>query len=340
MNGIGAGGILPVKPYLMDEHGGVRLFKGKRMDWFLDRARPAVESALVEDIEGGDVTTLATIPAGKQARGRFLAKAAGVVAGLDVAGLTYLMLAESQANGDLAEPELSVGKGDGSTHLSAAGNRQPVSFRPCVGDGAEVAAGTEVAWASGCARTLLTAERVALNFLQRMSGIATLTRRYVEAARGTGAVILDTRKTAPGLRLFDKRAVALGGGSNHRFGLFDMALVKDNHITAAGGIAPAVEGIRSRYQDIAIEVEVADFAQLKEALTLDVDRILLDNMVPDQIRKAVRIAAGRTPLEASGGVVLENVAEVAATGVDFISVGALTHSAPALDISFDLEMAA
>ncbi len=308
------------------------------MDRFLDHARPAVQAALAEDIDGGDVTTLATIPAGKQARGRFLVKAAGVVAGLDVAGLTYALLAESQAAGDSSGPVLSDGERGGPAHATAAGNRHPVSFRPCVEDGAEVEAGTEIAWASGCARTLLTAERVALNFVQRMSGIATLTRRYVEAARGTGAVILDTRKTAPGLRLFDKRAVALGGGSNHRFGLFDMALVKDNHIAAAGGIAPAVEGIRSRYKGMAIEVEVADFAQLDEALTLDVDRILLDNMVPDQIREAVRIAAGRTPLEASGGVVLENVAAIAATGVNYISVGALTHSAPALDISFDLEM--
>lgn len=308
------------------------------MDRFLDHARPAVQAALAEDIDGGDVTTLATIPAGKQARGRFLVKAAGVVAGLDVAGLTYALLAESQAAGDSSGPVLSDGERGGPAHATAAGNRHPVSFRPCVEDGAEVEAGTEIAWASGCARTLLTAERVALNFVQRMSGIATLTRRYVEAARGTGAVILDTRKTAPGLRLFDKRAVALGGGSNHRFGLSDMALVKDNHIAAAGGIAPAVEGIRSRYKGMAIEVEVADFAQLDEALTLDVDRILLDNMVPDQIRQAVRIAAGRTPLEASGGVVLENVAAIAATGVNYISVGALTHSAPALDISFDLEM--
>ncbi len=308
------------------------------MDRFLDHARPAVQAALAEDIDGGDVTTLATIPAGNQARGRFLVKAAGVVAGLDVAGLTYALLAESQAAGDSSGPVLSDGERGGPAHATAAGNRHPVSFRPCVEDGAEVEAGTEIAWASGCARTLLTAERVALNFVQRMSGIATLTRRYVEAARGTGAVILDTRKTAPGLRLFDKRAVALGGGSNHRFGLFDMALVKDNHIAAAGGIAPAVEGIRSRYKGMAIEVEVADFAQLDEALTLDVDRILLDNMVPDQIREAVRIAAGRTPLEASGGVVLENVAAIAATGVNYISVGALTHSAPALDISFDLEM--
>ena len=193
---------------------------------------------------------------------------------------------------------------------------------------------------AGPAHILLTAERVALNFVQRMSGIATLTRRYVEAAQGTGAVILDTRKTAPGLRLFDKRAVALGGGKNHRFGLFDMALIKDNHIAAAGGITPAVQGIRGRFEGVAIEVEVADLTQLEEALTLDVDRILLDNMTTEQIGEAVTVTGGRTSLEASGGVNLENVAAIAATGVDFISVGALTHSVPALDISFDLEMAA
>ena len=193
---------------------------------------------------------------------------------------------------------------------------------------------------AGPAQILLTAERVALNFVQRMSGIATLTRRYVEAAQGTGAVILDTHKTAPGLRLFDKRAVALGGGKNHRFGLFDMALIKDNHIAAAGGITPAVQGIRGRFEGVAIEVEVADLTQLEEALTLDVDRILLDNMTTEQIGEAVTVTGGRTFLEASGGVNLENVAAIAATGVDFISVGALTHSVPALDISFDLEMAA
>ena len=175
--------------------------------------------------------------------------------------------------------------------------------------------------------------------MQRMSGIATLTRNYVEAAKGSKAVILDTRKTAPGLRVFDKRAVMLGGGMNHRFGLFDMALVKDNHIAAAGGISPAVQNIRGRYGGLEIEVEVANLTQLEEALALDVDRILLDNMSPDQIREAVSITSGRTPLEASGGISLENVAAVAATGVDYISVGALTHSVPALDISFDLEMA-
>ena len=201
-------------------------------------------------------------------------------------------------------------------------------------------AGTFIAHAAGPAQVLLTGERVALNFVQRMSGIATLTRCYVEAAQGTGAVILDTRKTAPGLRLFDKRAVALGGGKNHRFGLFDMALIKDNHIAAAGGITPAVQGIRGRFEGVVIEVEVADLTQLEEALSLDVDRILFDNMTTEKIGEAVTVTGGRTSLEASGGVNLENVAAIAATGVDFISVGALTHSVPALDISFDLEMAA
>lgn len=287
---------------------------------FLRQAKSAVHLALKEDIGGGDVTTLATIPAATRAQGCFLAKSSGIIAGLDVAALTYGLLADWDSlasNGEAGET---------------------VQFCPLVGDGDKVAAGTVIASAAGSARILLTAERVALNFVQRMSGISTLTRSYVEAAEGTKAVILDTRKTAPGLRLFDKRAVALGGGMNHRFGLFDMALVKDNHIAAAGGISPAVQGIRLQYEGIEIEVEVSDLTQMEEALALDVDRILLDNMTPEQIGVAVSITAGRTPLEASGGVSLENVAAIAATGVDYISVGALTHSVPALDISFDLEM--
>ena len=251
-----------------------------------------------------------------------MGKVCRTVAGLDVVELTYGLLA------------------DWDSTPSIGGQGRPFRFCPNVEDGERVAAGSVVASASGPAQLLLTAERVALNFVQRMSGIATLTRRYVEAAQGTKAVILDTRKTAPGLRVFDKRAVMLGGGLNHRFGLFDMALVKDNHIAAAGGITAAVEGIRGRYEGLEIEVEVSDLAQLDEALALDVDRILLDNMTTGQIREAVSITAGQTPLEASGGISLENVAAVAATGVDYISVGALTHSVPALDISFDLEIAA
>ena len=303
------------------------------MDEFIEQARPAVLLALQEDIGDGDVTSLATIPPDQQANGRFLAKASGVIAGLDVVELTYRLLQNEQ----VAQHEIRNTK-----HAMSA-----VRFSPCVEEGARVDAGTVIATADGPAQRLLTAERVALNFLQRMSGIATMTSRYVEAAskactkygiRNTNCppVILDTRKTAPGLRLFDKQAVALGGGQNHRFGLFDMALIKDNHIAAAGGITPAVQRVRGRYNGLPIEVEVADLTQLEEALALDLDRILLDNMTTQQIGEAVRIAAGRTPLEASGGVNLGSVAAIAATGVNSISVGALTHSVPALDISFDL----
>ena len=265
------------------------------MDEFLEQARPAVLFALQEDIGSGDVTTLATIPAATQAKGRFLAKSSGIIAGLEVVALTYGLLEK----GLLAPEQVGPFRQDGDSGArrtktnSVAGHR--VQHFPCVEEGTWVAAGTVVARAAGPAHILLTAERVALNFVQRMSGIATLTRRYVEAAQGTGAVILDTRKTAPGLRLFDKRAVALGGGKNHRFGLFDMALIKDNHIAAAGGITPAVQGIRGRFEGVAIEVEVADLTQLEEALTLDVDRILLDNMTTEQIGEAVTVT-GAAPL--------------------------------------------
>jgi nicotinate-nucleotide pyrophosphorylase (carboxylating) len=188
---------------------------------------------------------------------------------------------------------------------------------------------------------VLSGERVALNFLQRMSGIATLTRRFVEAARGTRAVILDTRKTAPGLRALDKWAVRLGGGQNHRMGLYDMVLIKDNHIAAVGSITEAVARVRAgdpRHRPI--EVEVTTLAELGEALALGVDRIMLDNMSHEQMREAVRITSGRIPLEASGGVRLDTVQAIAATGVDFISAGAITHSISALDISLDLDTAA
>jgi nicotinate-nucleotide pyrophosphorylase (carboxylating) len=275
---------------------------------FLDQARPFVKSALTEDIGDGDVTTLCTIPADMGYQGRFIAKADGVIAGLDVAALAF----------ELLDPQ--------------------VQFTPYVGEGAYVERGAIIATAQGPGRALLSGERVALNFLQRMSGIATLSRRYTEAVQGTQAVILDTRKTVPGLRLFDKHAVALGGAKNHRFGLFDMVLIKDNHIAAAGGITAAVERVRAGDdRRRPIEVEVTNRAQLEEALSLDVDRIMLDNMNLDQMREAVQITAGRVPLEASGNVSLETVAAIAATGVDYISVGALTHSVRALDISFDLE---
>jgi nicotinate-nucleotide pyrophosphorylase (carboxylating) len=269
---------------------------------------PIVRRALEEDVGDGDVTTLCTIAPDAWVTGRLLAKAPGVVAGLEVARAVFRCL-------DVR-----------------------VRLNPRVGDGEAVVAHTIVAEVEGPGRAVLSGERVALNFLQRMSGIATLTRRFVEAVRGTRAVILDTRKTAPGLRALDKWAVRLGGGRNHRMGLHDMALIKDNHIAAVGSITEAVARVRAgdpRHRPI--EVEVTTLAELAEALALGVDRIMLDNMSPEQMREAVRIAAGRIPLEASGGVRLDTAAAIAATGVDFISAGAITHSIAALDISLDLD---
>lgn len=279
------------------------------IDWgsVLAKELPAlIRRALDEDGgERGDVTTLATIPADLQYTGTMLAKASGIVAGLVVAEQSFLQV----------DPG--------------------VTFTPLVADGAQVSPGTQIASVTGPARALLTGERVALNFLQRMSGIATATSRYVAAVAGTRARILDTRKTAPGLRLLDKWAVVLGGGHNHRIGLYDMAMIKDNHIAAAGGITAAVERVRARWGDeLPIEVEVSNLEQLAEALTLNIDQIMLDNMSLEAMAAAVEMTAGRVPLEASGNVSLETVAAIAATGVDYISVGKLTHSVEALDISF------
>jgi nicotinate-nucleotide pyrophosphorylase (carboxylating) len=271
----------------------------------LTQVKPIIQAALAEDIGDGDVTAACTVPVESILKGRFIAKAGGIVAGLEVVRLTFWLLDEQ------------------------------IGFTPTLADGDPVTAGQVVATVSGSGRALLSGERVALNFLQRMAGIATLTRRFVEAVQGTGAIILDTRKTAPGLRLVDKWAVRLGGGQNHRFGLFDMALIKDNHIVAAGSISAAVERVRAgAKRGQPIEVEVKNLTELHEALELSLDRILLDNMGLDVMREAVRLANGRTPLEASGNITLENVAAVAATGVNYISVGALTHSVQALDVSF------
>lgn len=267
-----------------------------------------IANALAEDIGDGDVTTLNTIPADAVLHGVFLAKEAGVVAGLEVVRRVF------QQVDPAVEVEFAVGDGD------------RVEARQVFGE------------VRGPGRALLTGERVALNFLQRMSGIATLTRRYVDAVAGTQAVILDTRKTAPGLRVLDKWAVRLGGGQNHRIGLYDMAMIKDNHIAAVGGIADAVRRVREGDPlGRPIEVEVTTLEQLREALDQPIDRILLDNMSLAQMREAVQIAAGRIPLEASGNVNLDTVAAIAATGVDFISSGALTHSVRALDISLDIQ---
>lgn len=270
-----------------------------------DQLPAIIAQALAEDIGSGDVTSLATIPPDLAHAGELVAKAPGVIAGLAVARQVFQTL------------------------------NPAVEFQPAVEDGERVSGGTHIATVRGPAQALLTGERVALNFLQRMSGIATLTRRYVDAVAGTRATIIDTRKTVPGLRLLDKWAVALGGGGNHRIGLYDMALIKDNHITAAGGIRTAVARVRERWGDnLPIEVEVKNLAELQEALPLGVDQIMLDNMSLDEMRAAVEFVQGAVPLEASGNVSLETVAAVAATGVDFISVGKLTHSVEALDISF------
>ncbi len=270
----------------------------------LTQITPIIKAALAEDIGDGDVTTNCTISPDDRLTGQFIAKASGIIAGLEVVQLTFSLLDEQ------------------------------VEFMPNLADGQAVATGQVIATVSGPGRALLSGERVALNFLQRMSGIATLTHQFVEAVQGTTAVILDTRKTAPGLRPLDKWAVRLGGGQNHRFGLFDMALIKDNHISAAGGISEAVRRVRAGdKQNRAIEVEVKSLAELQETLELEVDRILLDNMSLDEMRQAVALTSGRMPLEASGNVTVDNVATIAATGVDFISTGQLTHSVRALDIS-------
>jgi nicotinate-nucleotide pyrophosphorylase (carboxylating) len=261
--------------------------------------------ALEEDIGPGDVTTNTIVPVGATLRGRIVAKQDGVVAGVEVAKQVMLALSRD------------------------------INFVAEVQEGARVARGTVVANLEGSARALLTGERTALNFLGRMSGIATLTRQFVDAVAGTNAVIIDTRKTAPGLRYTDKLAVRLGGGQNHRTGLFDMVLIKDNHIDFAGSITAAVQRVRTSGTTLEIEVETRSLDNVREALALGVELILLDNMSPTTMREAVAICDGRAKLEASGNVTLDNVLEVARTGVDYISVGALTHSPPVFDVSLE-----
>ncbi|MBN1812344.1 MAG: quinolinate synthase NadA [Anaerolineae bacterium] len=273
------------------------------MQDILDAAQRLIELAVAEDIGPGDVTSEAVLPSDLKLHGRIVAKEAGVIAGLPVAEAVFARV-------------------DPTLHFIAH-----------VQDGSRVNPGDLVAEVSGPGRGMLAAERTALNFLQQLSGIATLTRSFVDAIAGTGATILDTRKTHPGYRVLEKYAVRMGGGQNHRMGLYDMVLIKDNHIDAAGSISAAVERAQAAYPDLAIEVEVRDVDELREALASNVDRVMLDNMTLDEMRTAVRLAAGRVPLEASGGVDLERVVAIAATGVDYISVGALTHSAPALDLS-------
>ena len=266
-----------------------------------------IVSALAEDIGAGDVTTWAALRGDEAGLARATAKAELVVAGIAVFGEVFRTL----------DPALT--------------------FMPRKRDGEKAVKGEILAEISGSLSSILTAERVALNLLQRMCGIATLTRRYVDEIAGMSAKILDTRKTAPGLRILDKYAVREGGGCNHRFALYDGVLIKDNHIAAAGGIGEAVRRVRGRVpHTLKIEVEVRNLAELEEALAAGADSVLLDNMGLPEMAAAVKRVAGRIPLEASGKITLERVREVAATGVDLISVGALTHSAEAADISLNV----
>lgn len=266
-----------------------------------------IDRCLAEDIGTGDLTTNAVVPEGAVACGYIVAGEPGVIAGLPVAEAVFRRL----------DPA--------------------VRFQTRVSDGGRVERGTVVAAVCGRARVILTGERLALNFLQRLSGIATKTARLAELIAGEKARIVDTRKTTPGLRMLEKYAVRVGGGGNHRFGLYDAVLIKDNHIKAAGGIAAAVQLARRGCPHTAkIEVEVEDLAGVKEALESRADIIMLDNMTPGEMREAVNLVAGRALIEASGGIREENIRAVANAGVDLISVGALTHSAPSLDISLDL----
>jgi nicotinate-nucleotide pyrophosphorylase (carboxylating) len=270
------------------------------------RLQETVGRALGEDVGTGDVTTAATVPERALARALITQKAAGVLYGLDAAEAVFKTL----------DPR--------------------VDFERLAPEG-EWREGGPVAQIEGSARALLTGERTALNFLQRLSGVATMTARAVDAIDGTGARILDTRKTTPGLRSLEKAAVAAGGGTNHRVGLYDEILIKENHAALAGGVGEAVRQAMAHAPGVPLEVECRSIAEVDEALAAGAERILLDNMTPEGLRDAVRHVNGRASLEASGGVTLETLREVASTGVQFVSVGALTHSAPALDLSLMLE---
>jgi nicotinate-nucleotide pyrophosphorylase (carboxylating) len=289
-------------------------------------ALPIIKYALSEDIGTGDITTLNAVPSGIKARAAIVAKEPGVLAGIEIARLTFREAAPA------------------------------LKFRSLGADGDALQPGAAVAQVLGDIGGILKAERTALNFLQHLSGVASLTRRFVDEIAGTGAIILDTRKTTPGMRFLEKFAVKAGGGENHRLALWDMYLVKDNHIRAAGGITAAVDRIaRTRQADLLLEVEVESLEQLTDALRPEVDRILVDNRTPDEVKRAVeavdrwceshpsdsprkRPDARRWPeVEVSGGITLRTARAYALTGVDYVSVGALTHSAPALNLSLEIE---
>jgi nicotinate-nucleotide pyrophosphorylase (carboxylating) len=271
-----------------------------------EQYRDIVRRALEEDVGAGDITTDAIVASGQRARGAFVVKSDCVLAGLEVAIEAFRQL----------DPTLEV-----------------VCHRR---DGERCAPGDRLADVTAGARALLIGERTALNFLQRLSGIATRARQFVDAAGGR-ITVLDTRKTTPTLRALEKYAVAAGGASNHRAGLFDAILIKDNHVRLAGGLGPAVQRVRRVRPRVPIEVEAQSLAEVDEAIEARADRILVDNLALDDIRESVRRARGRAGVEISGGVTLARMPDLAATGADFVSVGALTHSAPAVDISFEIE---
>jgi len=275
----------------------------------VEEVHALVLRALDEDLPDGgvDTTSVATIAADARASGDFAAREHGVVAGLGVAALVFHTVC-----------------GD------------DVEIRDRMPDGTRVEPGTAVMHVAGDARGLLTAERTALNLASHLSGVATATARWVDALQGTPTRVLDTRKTLPGLRSLQKYAVRCGGGVNHRFSLSDMAMVKDNHVIAAGGVVPALEAVRAAYPGLPVEVEVTDLDQLRALLDAGCERILLDNMDAATMREAVEITSGRAELEASGGLTLDRAREVGETGVDFVSVGALTHSVTVFDLGFDL----
>jgi nicotinate-nucleotide pyrophosphorylase (carboxylating) len=268
--------------------------------------RDVVRRALAEDVGAGDITTEATVLAAQQARGTFLMKSDGVLAGIDVAFEVFRQV-------------------DPAVRTTARKK-----------DGDACSAGEEIAQVDGPARALLVGERTALNFVQRLSGIATQARRFIVAAGGR-ITILDTRKTTPGLRLLEKYAVRAGGATNHRVGLFDAVLIKDNHVSLSGSVKAAIAAVRAAQPGRPIEIEADTLAQVNEALAAGAESILVDNMTTADIRAAVTQAKGRATIEISGGVTLDRIPELATTGANFVSVGALTHSAPALDISFEIE---
>lgn len=285
-------------------------FSGTSFDFQHPEIRDAVQRALAEDIGSGDITTNSTVAADRYATGRFIARQPMIVAGIELLPLIYSELGGVDFLG------LHVASGD------------------------RAADGDVLATVRGKARTLLTAERVGLNFVQRLSGIATLTRKHVDAVAGTGCKILDTRKTTPGLRRLEKLATSAGGAVNHRMGLFDAVLIKNNHITAAGGVQQAIEAVRAAGvpPGMRIEIEVRTRLELEEALTFGAEHLLLDNLTPEQASEWIRVINKRATVELSGGMRLEKLRDYAVTGPDFISVGALTHSAVAVDVNFRLQL--